>query len=112
MMAGFSALAVNSRVKEALRSVSVFLNPQQSKSVQSFLQSRAPFTGSYSAQSGQIVGTLKSMRDTFKQNLATARATEKQQVASHEKLMDTLNKAYDEMSSTYDRRQEGMGDND
>jgi len=112
MMAGFSALSVNSRVKQALSAVSVFLNPQQTKNVQSFLQARAPFTGSYTSQSGQIVGTLKSMRDTFKENLATAQSTEKQQVDSHEKLMDTLNKAYDEMSSTYDRRQEGMGDND
>jgi hypothetical protein len=112
MMAGFSALAVNSKVKQALSAVSVFLNPQQTKNVQSFLQARAPFTGSYTSQSGAIVGTLKSMRDTFKENLATAQSTEKQQVDSHEKLMDTLEKAYEEMSSTYDRRQEGMGDND
>merc|ERR1719331_2141566 len=112
MMAGFSALSVNSRVKQALNAVSVFLNPQETKNVQSFLQARAPFTGSYSSQSGQIVGTLKSMRDTFKENLATARSTEKQQAESHEKLMGTLNKAYNKMSGTYDRRQEGMGDND
>merc|ERR1719331_2396855 len=112
MMAGFSALSVNSRVKQALNAVSVFLNPQETKNVQSFLQARAPFTGSYSSQSGQIVGTLKSMRDTFKENLATARSTEKQQLESHEKLMGTLEKAYDKMSATYDRRQEGMGDND
>jgi len=112
MMAGFSALAVNSRVKQALSAVSIFLNPQQTKNVQSFLQARAPFTGSYTSQSGQIVGTLKSMRDTFKENLATARATEKQQKESHKKLMSTLNKAYDEMSSSYDGKQEGMGDND
>merc|ERR1719378_1029899 len=52
------------------------------------------------------------MRDTFKENLATARSTEKQQLESHEKLMATLNKAYNKMSDTYDRRQEGMGDND
>jgi len=112
MMAGMSALAVNSRVKQALSAVSVFLNPQQTKNVQSFLQARAPFTGSYTSQSGQIVGILKSMRDTFKENLATAISTEAQQTASHRKLMITLEKAYDEMSSTYDRRQEGMGDND
>jgi ABC-type transporter Mla subunit MlaD len=112
MMAGMSALAVNSRVKQALSAVSVFLNPQQTKNVQSFLQARSPFTGSYTSQSGQIVGIVKSMRDTFKENLATAISTEKQQLDSHEKLMDTLEKAYDEMSNTYDRRQEGMGNND
>jgi len=112
MMAGMGFLSLNSRVKQALNAVSVFLNPQQTKNVQSFLQARAPFTGSYTSQSGQIVGTLKSMRDTFKENLATARSTEKQQLESHEKLMTTLNNAYDKMSATYDRRQEGMGDND
>jgi nitric oxide synthase oxygenase domain/subunit len=112
MMAGMGFLSLNSRVKQALSAVSVFLNPQQTKNVQSFLQARAPFTGSYTSQSGQIVGILKSMRDTFKENLATARSTEKQQKDSHEKLMVTLNKAYDKMSATYDRRQEGMGDND
>merc|ERR1719331_2492792 len=112
MMAGMGFLSLNSRVKQALSAVSVFLNPQETKNVQSFLQSRAPFTGSYSSQSGQIVGTLKSMRDTFKENLATARSTEKQQLESHEKLMGTLNTAYGKMSDTYDRRQEGMGDND
>lgn len=112
MMAGFSALSVNARVKQALSAVSIFLNPQQTKNVQSFLQARAPFTGSYTSQSGQIVGTLKSMRDTFKENLATARATEKQQKESHKKLMSTLNKAYDEMSKSFDGKQSGMGDND
>jgi len=113
MMAGFTGLlSVNSRVKEALKAVSVFLNPQQSKSVQSFLQARAPFTGSYSAQSGQIVGILKNMRDTFKQNLATARATEKQQLKAYTELMKTLNGAYDEMKKSYDEKQENLGSND
>merc|ERR1719265_2405128 len=111
MMAGMGFLSLNSRVKQSLNAVSVFLTPQQTQNVQSFLQARGPFTGSYTSQSGQIVGTLKSMRDTFKENLATARSTEKQQVDSHEKLMATLNKAYNKMSDTYDRRQEGMGDN-
>jgi ABC-type transporter Mla subunit MlaD len=112
MMAGMGFLSLNSRVKQALSAVSVFLNPQETKNVQSFLQARAPFTGSYTSQSGQIVGILKSMRDTFKENLATAQSTEKQQLESHTKLMGTLNKAYEKMSGTYDRRQEGMGDND
>ena len=52
------------------------------------------------------------MRDTFKSNLASARATEKSQLKAHEKLMATLNKAYGEMSDSYDAKQEGLGGND
>ena len=64
------------------------------------------------SQYGQIVGTLKNMRDTFKSNLASARATEKSQLKAHEKLMATLNKVYGEMSDSYDAKQEGLGGND
>merc|ERR1719182_700768 len=49
---------------------------------------------------------------TFKSNLASARATEKSQLKAHEKLMETLNKAYSEMSDSYDSKQENLGGND
>jgi len=112
-MAGkFLQSSSNSRVKRALEAVSGFLNPAESKSVQSFLQSRAPFTGTYSSQSGQIVGTLKSMRDTFKANLATAIATEKQQLEAFNKLKKTLEAAGKEMQASYDKKQEKLGTND
>jgi len=114
MMAGFEGIQkkMTPKVREALDAVKLFLSPEQSKSVGAFLQSKAPFTGTYSSQSGQIVGTLKSMRDTFKTNLASARATEKSQLKSHTKLMETLNKAYSEMSDSYDTKQEKLGGND
>jgi len=114
MMAGFEGIQkkMTPKVREALDAVKLFLSPEQSKSVGAFLQSKAPFTGTYSSQSGQIVGTLKSMRDTFKTNLASARATETSQLKSHTKLMETLNKAYSEMSDSYDTKQEKLGGND
>jgi len=114
MMAGFEGIQkkMTPKVREALDAVKLFLSPEQSKSVGAFLQSKAPFTGTYSSQSGQIVGTLKSMRDTFKTNLASARATEKSQLKAHTKLMETLNKAYSEMSDSYDTKQEKLGGND
>jgi len=112
-MAGHEFLqSKSSKVRKALEAVSAFLNPAQSKSIQSFLQSRAPFTGSYSSQSGQIVGTLKSMRDTFEANLATAEATETQQVEAFDKLMETLEAAHTEMSDSLAEKQESMGGND
>jgi len=114
MMAGFEGLQkkMSPKVKEALDAVKMFLNPEQSKVVGAFLQAKAPFTGTYTSSSGQIVGTLKSMRDTFKANLASARATEAAQLKSHTALMATLNKAYNEMSDSYDGKQEKLGGND
>ena len=113
-MAGFEGIQkkMSPKVKEALDAVKLFLTPAQKTTVSAFLQSKAPFTGTYTSQSGQIVGTLKSMRDTFKSNLASARATEKSQLKSHTKLMSTLNKAYSEMSDSYDTKQEKLGGND
>jgi len=113
-MAGFEGIQkkITPKVKEALDAVKLFLSPAQQTGMSAFLQAKAPFTGSYSSQSGMIVGTLKSMRDTFKSNLASARATEKSQLKSHTKLMVTLNKAYDEMSGSYDAKQESLGGND
>jgi len=107
-----SGSSANARVRRALAAVSGFLDPAQSKSVQSFLQSRAPFTGTYTSQSGQIVGILKSMRDTFKQNLATATATEKQQDAAFNALKITLDKAHATMQTSYEKKQESLGSND
>merc|ERR1719265_812265 len=114
MMAGFEGIQkhMSPKVKAALDAVKLFLSPTEQTKVSAFLQSKAPFTGSYTSQSGQIVGTLKSMRDTFKSNLASARATEASQLKAHEKLMATLNKAYGEMSDSYDAKQENLGGND
>jgi len=111
-MAKSAFLQNNVRVKSALAAVSALLNPTQTKMMQSFLQSRAPFTGTYTSQSGQIVGILKSMKDTFLSNKAGAIATEAQQLKAFTELMKTLKKAYQEMSDSYDTKQEGLGDND
>merc|ERR1719191_2297318 len=66
---------LTSSVEDVLKGASLFLPQKQQKAVAAFIQ--APFTGTYSAQSGEIVGILKNMRDTFKANLATAQASEK-----------------------------------
>merc|ERR1719223_1311641 len=113
-MAGFDGIAmkVKTNVKEALVAASAFLTPGQRKGVDSFLQSKAPFTGSYTSQSGQIVGILKNMRDTFKANLKSAIATEKSSLGAHTKLMGTLTEAHTEMTTSYEDKQELLGSND
>merc|ERR1719265_1175023 len=70
-----SLLKIKSSIKEAMAAVSVLLNHKQKRTMESFLQ--APFTGTYTSQSGEIVGILLNMRDTFKTNLASIRAAEK-----------------------------------
>merc|ERR1719321_1636149 len=66
-----SLIKLSGNVKDALKAASVFLTGKQKTVLTSFLQ--APFTGTYQSQSGEIVGILKNMRDTFKSNLASAR---------------------------------------
>jgi hypothetical protein len=98
------------RVQEALTAAAAFLQDKQAKSVQSFLQ--APFTGTYTAQSGEVVGILKQMRDTFTENLATATSAEEASQAEYDKIMASLTAAYNEMSELYDEKQGILGEND
>merc|ERR1719160_1253122 len=110
MAKGSSLLGLKGSVKQALTAASAFLGPKQVRTVQSFIQ--APFTGSYTSQSAEILGILKNMRDTFKQNLANAIATEEAQLTVFNKLMETKTKEYDMMKADYDERQADLGTND
>jgi hypothetical protein len=112
-MAGKSSasfLGLKDSVKHALTAASAFLQPKEVRTVESFIQ--APFTGSYTSQSAEIVGILKNMRDTFKQNLANAVATEDRQKKGFDKLMKTKEEEYALMKSDYDDKQEELGTND
>merc|ERR1719172_576965 len=80
-----SLIKMKSTVTDALKAASVFLTSEQKRSMTSFIQ--APFTGEYQSQSGEIVGILKNMRDTFKSNLASARSSESAAAESHTKFM-------------------------
>merc|ERR1719428_681945 len=82
-----SLLNLKTSIKEAMAAASVLLTNKQKRSMESFLQ--APFTGTYTAQSGEIVGILKNMGDTFKENLASIRAAEEKATAEEflEKLL-------------------------
>jgi len=114
-MAGFGGSflekkVLSAKVKQALKAAQIFLEPAKRTEVASLLQ--APFTGTYSAVSGEVVGILKNMRDTFTENLANARETEATQLKAHTKLMEIKKDAYDGMSALYDEKQATLGDND
>merc|ERR1719313_2574834 len=95
-------------LKKALRAASVFISGAQRAKIQSFLQ--APFTGNYNAQSGEIVGVLKSMLDTFKANLDNARVAEEKKQKEYDEMMEVKSAEYDEMSELFEAKKKEIGD--
>merc|ERR1719331_45867 len=76
--------------------------------VSAFVQ--APFTGNYNAQSGEIVGVLKNMNDTFTQNLANARQVESKGIFDYNAMMKVLTDEYDDMSALLEKRKKEVGE--
>jgi len=105
-----SLLNLKTSIKEAMAAASVLLTNKQKRSMESFLQ--APFTGTYTAQSGEIVGILKNMGDTFKENLASIRAAEEKAAAAHAKFMKIKEEEFETMKTGYEEKQGQLGDND
>jgi len=105
-----SLLRLDSLMKEALSAAAAFLPLKHQQTVTAFLQ--APFTGSYSAQSGEVVGILKDMRDTFKSNVASATIAEERAELTYARWMLQKIGAYKDMSKMLKAKQVEMGDND
>jgi len=105
-----SFLKLDVDVKHALEAASALVPEEQRSTFDSFLQ--APFTGSYSSQSGAVVGILKSMRDTYDSNLKSAIDAEKSDAKAHAALMKNLVEVEIEMKKAYDDKQEDLGAND
>merc|ERR1719277_598504 len=108
--ANASLVKLHQVVKQALLAASSFTSKKQVHLIESLLQ--APFTGTYTAQAGEVVGILKDMRDTFKANLATATAAEKAAAEAHTKYMATMEAAHDEMAASYEAKQDSLSAND
>jgi len=107
-----SPVLVKSRadVKTALGAATVFMTRSQKKATASFLQ--APFAGSYSSQSGEVVGIVKNMRDTFQSNLDNARASESKDLESYTKLSKVKTDEFNKMSAVHDEAEAQLGRND
>jgi chromosome segregation ATPase len=101
---------LNVKVQDALQAASALMTTHQRSTVSAFVQ--APFTGTYTSQSGQIMGILKNMRDTFKKNLDDARTTEKNAKESYDKFMKVKKDAFDSMKESFEEKQKELGDND
>jgi len=111
-MAGHKAnlLSLQAQVQNALKAASGLMNSQQRSAAAAFIQ--APFTGTYTSQSGEVMGIIKSMRDTFKANLGDARTTEKNALDAYEKFMVVKESAFNSMKGSYGTKQKELGDND
>jgi len=115
-MAGFkggSLLKLQTTIKKALMAstyASGVLDNKKRARVESFLQ--APFTGTYSAQSGEVVGILKDMRDTFERNLNAARLKEAAAQEAHEKYLKAMGEALSAMEESYEAKQSELSAND
>merc|ERR1719191_2008330 len=103
-------IKLKASVKKALDAVSILLNPKEMRTMNSFLQ--APFTGTYTSQSGEIVGILKNMKDTFRQNLEMIRSKEEAAKEAHAKFMKIKKEEFDTMTTAYEEGQAKLGDND
>jgi len=105
-----SLIKVQDSVKVALKAASVFLSGKDKNVLTSFIQ--APFTGTYQSQSGEIVGILKNMRDTFKSNLASARASESASSESYDKFSKVKTDEFNTAKASYEDKEKLLGEND
>merc|ERR1719487_2289674 len=100
-MAGYeesSLLSLKTQVDSALRVASELMNGANQKKAAAFLQ--APFTGTYTSQSAEVVGILKNMRDVFERNLSGARVAESEATKAFKKFTSTTEEAYKLMEAT------------
>jgi len=103
-------MGLKAQVEKALKVAAVFLDAGGKKKVDSFLQ--APFTGTYTSQSGAVVGILKDMKDTFIKNLADAKETEAEQLKSFEAYEKLSKEELGMMEDSLDKKQAKLGIND
>jgi hypothetical protein len=98
------------KTKEILKAASARLPSKLLRLVDNFLQ--APFTGDYRSQSGEIIGILKNMRDTFKANLASSRSSEKVAAEAYTKISKAQEDAYANMKELEEMKQKKLAVND
>jgi len=103
-------LGAKETMKHAFEAASALLGPKQRRAFESFIQ--APFGGAYQSQSGEIVGILKSMHDTFKANLADARQRESTSQEDYDKFSKVKMDNFDKMKKVFEANEEVMGTND
>jgi len=100
-------MSIRSRVQHDVQAVTDLLPPADRHTVNSFLQ--APFSGTYMPQSGQIVGILKNMKDTFESDLSEARRTEEKRQKAYDALIKLLTEERETMTKLKTAKEEKLG---
>lgn len=108
-MAGYGEKK-SAMLQKALTLASKFMNPSQRSKATSFLQ--APFTGTYTSQSAEVLGILKDMRDTFEKNLKEATAAEKKAQEAYDAFIAIKEEEHKVMTASYEEKQKSLGTND
>lgn len=101
--------SIRSRLRHTMRGVEEFLQGKQKAKVTAFIE--APFTGTYTSQSGEIIGILKNMQDQGEADHKNAIATEKRQLEAHEKMMALLQQDAETMEESKANRESELAEN-
>lgn len=102
--------ALITKTKAVLKAASARLPSKLLRMVDNFLQ--APFTGDYKSQSGEIIGILQNMRDTFKANLASSRSSESVSAEAHAKVIKAKEDEHANMMELSKMKQKKLAAND
>jgi len=92
-----------------MRNVEEFLQGNAKAKITSFLE--APFTGTYTSQSGEIIGILKNMKDQGNVDLTNAIATEARQKEAYDKMLELLKEDQTEMENSLKNKQDELAEN-
>mmetsp|Transcript_14164 Transcript_14164/g.34437 ORF Transcript_14164/g.34437 Transcript_14164/m.34437 type:complete len:855 (-) Transcript_14164:38-2602(-) len=104
---GGSLVSLSNQVKKALTAATVALPPKDRKKVMSFISAPG---GDYSAASGEIVGILKNMHDTFKENLANTEEAERRSLANFNEFKALKEKEIETLEDGIEDRENSIGD--
>lgn len=108
-----SLIGLKASVNQALLAASAFVSPKNMEVMESFLQQPgSQFTGTYAAQSGEVVGILRDMFHTFIANRRAGNETERKSALAHDTFMTHMEEAHSTMSIQLQSRQSDLSSND
>eukprot|EP00397_Hematodinium_sp_SG-2012_P023632 GEMP01024568.1.p1 GENE.GEMP01024568.1~~GEMP01024568.1.p1 ORF type:complete len:630 (+),score=199.38 GEMP01024568.1:128-2017(+) len=103
-----SLVSVKKNLRQSMRAVSNLLPASQRTRITSFIE--APFSGTYTAQSGEIIGILKNMKETFKQDLTTATQQEEKRQIAYDDLTQLLTTDAEDMEKARTAKKAELGE--
>jgi len=112
-MAGYKGsllMKLRTNIKAALLAADTFVKPDDRSKLESLLQS--PSMGAHGAQSGEIVGVLKSLKETFESNLESAQSAEKAATKAHEDFLATKKEEFDIIQESLKSKEATISEND